>query len=66
MANQQFPKGTFPGWRTMTGAQRRNAKMAAIFDRARDLKTRFNATSRGEEVRAEHAHHARVEGAGNA
>lgn len=26
---------TFPGWRTMTGAQRRNAKMAAMFETAR-------------------------------
>jgi hypothetical protein len=24
----------FPGWRTMTGVQRRNAKMHAMFDRA--------------------------------
>lgn len=27
----------FPGWRTMTGVQRRNAKMEAIFERARQL-----------------------------
>lgn len=63
MSKGQFPKGTFPGWRTMTAAQRHNAKMAAIFDRAKKLKTRFNASSR-DEVAAEHAHHARVEGAG--
>ena len=26
----------FPGWRTMTGVQRRNAKMHAMFERARE------------------------------
>lgn len=67
MAKNQFPKGSFPGWRTMTAAQRYNARAAAIFDRARNEKTRFNASSRGDvETQAEHAHHARVEGADNA
>lgn len=28
-------KAKFPGWRTMTGAQRRNAKMDDIFERAK-------------------------------
>lgn len=27
-------KSKFPGWRTMTGVQRRNAKMHAMFERA--------------------------------
>ena len=31
----------------MTGAQRRNAQYDAIWDAARDAKTRFNASSRG-------------------
>jgi len=31
---------TFPGWRTMTGAQRRNAKADAIFDGAYELAAR--------------------------
>lgn len=30
----------FPGWRTMTGAQRRNAKMEAIFARSWELKAK--------------------------
>lgn len=30
-------KPRFPGWRTMTHAERRNAKMHAIFERAREL-----------------------------
>lgn len=30
----------FPGWRTMTGAQRRNAKSDAIFDSAYELAAR--------------------------
>lgn len=29
--------GKFPGWRTMTAAQRYNAKMDAMFDEARRL-----------------------------
>lgn len=29
--------GKFPGWRTMTKAQRYNAKLEAIFDEARRL-----------------------------
>lgn len=28
-------KSKFPGWRTMTGAQRRNAKMDAMFEHAK-------------------------------
>lgn len=30
----------YPGWRTMTAAQRRNAKQDAIFDRACELAAR--------------------------
>jgi len=36
----------YPGWRTMTSAQRRNAKFDAIWKAAQAAKTRFNATSR--------------------
>jgi hypothetical protein len=38
MASKQFPKGSFPGWRTMTSAERYNARMHLIFERARVLK----------------------------
>lgn len=31
----QSKQPKFPGWRTMTSAQRRNAKMEAMFERAR-------------------------------
>lgn len=30
----------FPGWRTMTGAQRHNARQAAIMDRVYELEAR--------------------------
>jgi hypothetical protein len=36
----------FPGWRTMTRAQRYNAKMDRIFEAAKDTQTRFNESSR--------------------
>lgn len=35
MAKGQYPKGSFPGWRTMTSAERYNARMFAMFERAR-------------------------------
>jgi hypothetical protein len=36
------------GYRTMTGAQRYNARMDRLFDECKDAKTRFNASSRTE------------------
>lgn len=33
----------FPGWRHMTGVQRRNARMHAMFERAIDLKLQAQA-----------------------
>jgi hypothetical protein len=36
----------YPGYRTMTAAQRYNARAERIWDAARDAKTRFNSTSR--------------------
>ena len=47
MIRGQFPKGSFPGWRTMTAAQRYNARADKIWEAAKDAKTRFNASSRG-------------------
>ena len=35
MSRSRFPKGSFPGWRTMTAAQRYNARYDAIWDDAR-------------------------------
>lgn len=55
MTKGQFPKGSFPGWRTMTSAQRYNAKADAIWEAAKDVKTRFNASSRGDVVEVENA-----------
>jgi hypothetical protein len=40
----------FPGWRTMTGTQRRNAKMFAIFERARQYKRENLRRARAELV----------------
>jgi hypothetical protein len=37
---------SYPGWRTMTSVQRRNAKMDRIWEAAKDAQTRFNASSR--------------------
>lgn len=37
MIKGQFPKGSFPGWRTMTAAQRYNARADAIYAEARRL-----------------------------
>jgi branched-subunit amino acid aminotransferase/4-amino-4-deoxychorismate lyase len=43
----------FPGWRTMTGAQRRNAKADAIFEYARAQgHTTFNAAKDQERIEA--------------
>ena len=39
-----------PGWRTMTRAQRYNAKMDRIFEAAKETQTRFNESSRVETV----------------
>lgn len=36
----------YPGWRTMTGAQRHNAKLDRIWESAKDVQTRFNLSSR--------------------
>lgn len=41
-------KAPIPGWRTMTSAQRHNAKMDRIWAAAKDAKTRFNESSRTE------------------
>jgi hypothetical protein len=35
MRDAMAPRPAFPGWRNMTGVQRRNAKMHAMFERAR-------------------------------
>jgi predicted RNA-binding Zn-ribbon protein involved in translation (DUF1610 family) len=37
MRKLNAPKGSFPGWRTMTGAERYNARMAWICEEARRL-----------------------------
>ncbi len=39
-------KAPIPGWRTMTAAQRYNAKMDRIFEAAKSTQTRFNESSR--------------------
>ena len=45
-----------PGWRTMTGAQRHNAKMDRIWEAAKDAKTQFNESSRTEQPSRPCAH----------
>ena len=40
----------FPGWRHMTGAERRNVKMHAIFERARELDLEWLKSQRAEIV----------------
>lgn len=37
MRKLKAPKGSFPGWRTMTSAQRYNARKDLIFEEARRL-----------------------------
>jgi hypothetical protein len=49
IAEQQPKKAPFPGWRTMTRAQRYNAKMDRIWEAAKDAKTQFNESSRTEQ-----------------